>query len=438
MDLAITYYSFIFIFLLFASAIFSGGETAFFSLNDSDKEELINGEHHSPYLLTLLKNPQKLLTTIVIGNTFVNIGIASVAAYLTHDYAKTAHWAPQLVLFLDIIVVTFVILVVSEILPKVIAVRKNINFVKRFGRIIWLVYWMFFPLTVFINRFVSKISSWVKNRNVHPILTDSELKTLMEYGEASGELDKDEKEMISSIFVFGETTVKEIIVPRTDMIAFNIRDSFSELISLIRRTHFSRIPVFDSKIDNIIGILYVKDLLPFMIDYDSQQNIEIRSLLRSVYFVPEQKNIDVLLKEFQSEKIHIAIVVDEYGGTAGLVTLEDILEEIVGEIQDEFDEERPLISTAGEDTWTVSGKTPLVLLEETLAVDLPKIEDVETVGGLILSIRGSVPQQGEEIKYDNLQFHIIKVTRQRIIELKVRIIRENENDQLMKANISIE
>lgn len=297
---------------------------------------------------------------------------------------------------------------------------------------------MFFPLTVFINRFVSKISSWVKNRNVHPILTDSELKTLMEYGEASGELDKDEKEMISSIFVFGETTVKEIIVPRTDMIAFNIRDSFSELISLIRRTHFSRIPVFDSKIDNIIGILYVKDLLPFMIDYDSQQNIEIRSLLRSVYFVPEQKNIDVLLKEFQSEKIHIAIVVDEYGGTAGLVTLEDILEEIVGEIQDEFDEERPLISTAGEDTWTVSGKTPLVLLEETLAVDLPKIEDVETVGGLILSIRGSVPQQGEEIKYDNLQFHIIKVTRQRIIELKVRIIRENENDQLMKANISIE
>ena len=421
----------IFVVLLFFSAIFSGSETAFFSLTESDKETIFAEDTKKfKYILNLLSNPQRLLTTIVVGNTFVNIGIASLAAFLTHDYAKNSDLSTELIIFLDIVAVTFVILIVSEILPKVIAVRKNIDFIRRFGNLIWVTYLLFFPVTVIINRFIGGMSRWAKEKDSKPMMTDSELKTLMEYGEASGELDKDEKEMITSIFEFSETTVKEIIVPRTDMIAFHIRDSFESLIDLIQRTHFSRIPVYENKIDNIIGILYVKDLLPFLVDVKAEKNIEIRSLLRPVYFVPEQKNIDTLLKEFQNDRIHIAIVVDEYGGTAGLVTLEDVLEEIVGEIQDEFDEERPLIRSAGKDSWHVSGKVPLEDLEETLNVSLPEIEDVETVGGLILSIRGAVPQQGENIQFDNLIFNIEKVTRQRIIEVKVKIISDAENPDI--------
>ena len=173
--------------------------------------------------------------------------------------------------------------------------------------------------------------------------------------------------------------------------------------------------------------------LPFLVGDKADKHIDIRNLLRPVYFVPEQKNIDTLLKEFQSDRIHIAIVVDEYGGTAGLVTLEDVLEEIVGEIQDEFDEERPLIRTAGKDSWYVSGKSPLEDLEETINISLPEIEDVETVGGLILSIKGAVPQQGEEVQFESLIFNIEKVTRQRIIEVKVRVLpdidkKEKENN----------
>ena len=420
----------IFTVLLFLSAIFSGSETAFFSLTEAEKDEFSSEESKkSSYILFLLQKPQRLLTTIVVGNTFVNIGIASLAAFITHDYARVNNLSTELVIFLDIVVVTFVILIVSEIFPKVVAVRKNIEFIKRFGRLIWVAYLLFLPVTVIINRFVGGMSRWAKAKDSKPMITDTEIKTLMEYGEASGELDKDEKEMITSIFEFSETTVKEIIVPRTDMIAFNIRDSFEALINLIQKTHFSRIPVYENKIDNIIGILYVKDLLPFLVGDIAEKQIDVRSLLRPVYFVPEQKNIDTLLKEFQNERIHIAIVVDEYGGTAGVVTLEDVLEEIVGEIQDEFDEERPLIRTSGKDAWYVSGKAPLEDLEEAIAISLPEIEDVETVGGLILSIKGAVPQQGEELQFENLLFNIEKVTRQRIIEVKVRVLPDKEKQE---------
>jgi gliding motility-associated protein GldE len=427
--MSVVLYVLIFILLLTGSAIFSGSETAFFSLTKSDAEQFTSESAGKNRLIGfLLNHPQKLLTTIIIGNTFINIAVASISAFLTHDFALEEGLSPELVAILDILVVTFVILILSEILPKIIALRKNVTFIKRFGILIWGVFWLFYPVTWFINKFVGGIAQKIKRRTGQTILSENELKTLMEFGEEHGELAKEEKEMIISIFEFHETTVKEVMVPRTDMVAFNIRDSFEDLSKLIKRTHFSRIPIYDKKIDNIIGILYVKDLLPILA-LRPDEKIDIRSLLRSTYFVPEQKNIDSLLREFQNEKIHIAIVVDEYGGIAGLVTLEDILEEIVGEIQDEFDSEKPLIRKLSPNSWMVSGKAPLEEISETLGIELPEIEDVETVGGLILWIKGAIPKQGDRIQYKNLLFKIEKATRQRIIDVKMELVETTEKDE---------
>jgi putative hemolysin len=411
-----------FVLLLLASALFSGSETAFFSLSETDKasfdEERVND---SGLVRFLLQRPESVLTTIVLSNTLVNIAIASLAAYITHDIAGQSSLPPQIVYLIDIFAVTVVILIVSEILPKVFAVRRNVTLLKRTGAIIWSVYWLFYPVTYLVNRFVGDFAGRLRRKYEKPMFSDSELKTLMEFGEASGDLDADEKEMITSIFEFGETTAREIIVPRTDMVAHNIRESFAALTSLIKKKHFSRIPVFEENIDNIIGILYVKDLLPLLVDEKKDVSIDLRSLLRPAYFVPEQKNIDELLKEFQTEKIHIAIVVDEYGGTAGLVTLEDVLEEIVGEIQDEFDEEKPLILPRGENNWLISAKTPLEDIEEELAIEFPSTEDVETLGGLILAQLGAVPQEGARVICGPLRCQILRVTKQRIIEVQVSI-----------------
>lgn len=429
MDLMVIFYISIFAVLLFLSAVFSGSETAFFSLRNEDREKYeTDSSGRGRRIASVLAKPQKLLTSIVIGNTFVNIAVASIAAYLTHDLAQQNYISPQIIVIVDIIVVTFVILILSEILPKIIAVRQNVAFVERFELIVWIFFWILYPVSWIINKFVGDIAHHIKKRSADITLSENELKTLMEYGEEHVDLDKDEKEMITSIFEFGETTVKEIILPRTDMIAFNVRNSFDELMQLISNTHFSRIPVYEGKIDNVVGILYVKDLLPFLAASDSK-NIDIRTLLRPVYFVPEQKNIDALLREFQNERIHIAIVVDEYGGTAGMITLEDILEEIVGEIQDEFDVEKPLIRMAGDKSWYVSGKAPIEDLEESLQINIPEIEEVETVGGLILTLKGSIPVQGEKIKHEGLLFTILKVTRQRIIEVKIELVdKDNKAD----------
>jgi putative hemolysin len=412
-------YSLIFLVLLLLSAIFSGSETAFFSLSESDKEKLnhltIAQKERALYLLD---QPQHLLTTIIIGNTFVNIAIASLAAFLTHDYAMQHQLPAHIVTIIDVVVVTFVILLVSEILPKVIAVRKNIRFIGVFSLFIWTSYILLYPLTWILGKVIGDFAYFLNRKYHKPILDDTEIKTFMEYGEERGDLDKEEKEMLNSIFEFGQTTVKEIMIPRTDMSAFDLQNDLSQLFTLVEQKHFSRIPVYDGKIDSITGILYVKDMLPFLLK-DKVQNLELRKILRPPYFIPEQKNIDDLLREFQEEKIHIAIVVDEYGGTAGLVTLEDIIEEIVGEIHDEFDDENLLIRKLGDNEWLVSGKTPIYDFKEELQVYFEEQEDVETIGGLLLAVSGNIPKEGEEIHFADLRFRVLKVTRQRIMDVRV-------------------
>ena len=337
MVLEILFYLAIFIFLLFLSAFFSGSETAYFSLTPGQLKQYKHAAiKNEKQIYKLMVYPRQLLITIVIGNTMVNITIASLAALLTIRISNYFGLNEQLIVLLDVVVVTFVILILSEILPKVVAVRHPQNFAVKTVFPLTAIYYLLYPVSYGLAKFTQFLQTHSGLSEKRLLLTEDELKTLAEVGEEHGMLHKDEKEMIHSIFEFGETIVKEVMIPRTDMVVVDTDTTFTKLMQLVKTKLHSRIPVYKKEIDNIIGILYVKDLLPYLSKNKTGQ-FDLEKLARPAYFVPEQKKIDELLREFQEEHIHMALVVDEYGGISGLITLEDIIEEIVGEIQDEYD-----------------------------------------------------------------------------------------------------
>jgi putative hemolysin len=315
-------------------------------------------------------------------------------------------------------VVTFVILILSEILPKVVAVRNAEAFSKKVSLLLSLFYYTILPVSFLLShltRFIQEHSGFAKDKM---LLTEDELRTLAEVGEEQGALQKDEREMIHSIFEFGETTVKEVMVPRPDMIVVNTETTLIQLMELMKIKLHSRIPVYKGRIENIVGILYVKDLL-HLLSRQKHEPINLEKLVRPAYFVPEQKKIDDLLKEFQKQHIHLAIVVDEYGGVSGLVTLEDIIEEIVGEIQDEYDKESPLFQKISDDTYIVDGRITLEEMNQELDLNLPTEEGFETISGFILNMLGAVPKEKEKLSYQHTDFTVEKIYRNRILKVKV-------------------
>ncbi len=364
---------------------------------------------------------RQLLITIVIGNTAVNITIASLAAVLTFQVSQTAGFNEDIIILLDVIVVTFVILILSEILPKVIAIRNAEDFSKKIVYPLTVVFYLIYP----ISRGLARLTKFLQTRSglseKRVLLTEDELKTLAEVGEEHGTLQKDEKEMIHSIFEFGETTVKEVMVPRTDMVVVDTSTTLTKVMQLVKTKLHSRIPVYKDEIDNIIGILYVKDLLPSLTK-TRREPVDLQKLARPPYFVPEQKKIDELLREFQEEHIHMALVVDEYGGISGLITLEDIIEEIVGEIQDEYDKESPLYKKVDENTYVIDGKMTLEEINDELDINLPAVEGVESIGGFILNLLGSLPRENEVIRHQNLKFTVEKINRNRILKVRLEKI----------------
>ncbi len=409
----------IFLFLLIFSAFFSGSETAFFSLTPATRENLkTSSKREERRVSKLLAFPRQLLITIVVSNTIVNITTASIAAVLTMRLSLQIGLDQNVAIFLDVVVVTFVLLIVSEIMPKVIAVRNPLRFSRKISWLLNFVFYLLYPITYALARFTQFLQTRSGFGEDITLLTEEELKTLAEVGEEHGNLQKDEKEMIHSIFEFGETMVKEIMVPRTDMVVVNTETTLTELMKLVKTKLHSRIPVYKAKIDNIIGILYIKDLLPYL-SQRKKETMDLEKLARPAYFVPEQKKIDELLKEFQQERIHMALVVDEYGGISGLVTLEDVIEEIVGEIQDEYDREPPLFKKVDENTFIVDGKMSMEEINDDLELNLPTEEGVETISGFILSLLGSLPNENEWVRYKQYKFTVEKINRNRI--LKVRI-----------------
>jgi gliding motility-associated protein GldE len=421
-------YIILFILLLALSAFFSGSETAYFSLTPAQLEKF---KHSSVNLekkvAKLMSFPRQLLISIVIGNTMVNITIASLAAILTVRLSLIIGLNKNLIIFLDVLVVTFVILVLSEILPKVIAVRNAELYSRRTVAILNFIFFLFYPISYGLARFTHFLQTHSGLTEEKILLTEDELKTLADVGEEHGTLHKDEKEMIHSIFEFGHTTVKEVMVPRPDMVAVDTSTSFAKLMQIVKQKLHSRIPVYKEEIDNIIGILYVKDLLPYL-SKSRKGPIDLEKLARSGYFVPEQKKIDELLREFQEEHIHMALVVDEYGGIAGLVTLEDVIEEIVGEIQDEFDQESPLFKKINDNTFLIDGKMSLEEINEELHFVLPDVEGVETISGFILNLLGSLPREKEVVKFQDYKFTVEKINRNRILTVRVEKIPISEHE----------
>ncbi len=424
MDPSFFIYFVVFVVLLIFSAFFSSSETAFFSLTKSNLEKLSHSKSPARRQITvLLSKPKKLLISIIIGNTISNTAIATVAAFLTTRLSIQYGLDRLLVLLLNVLVVTLVVLVFSEIIPKVTAVKNAQKTAIKLVYPLTFSYYLFLPLSALfflLTQLLIRLLGLEKDKH---ILSDQELRTLVDVGEEKGALEKDEKEMIHSILEMSDTITREIMVPRTDMEALEKSTSLKEVLALVKDKLHSRVPVYDDSIDNISGILFLKDLLPFIKKQD-QASFDLSKLVHPPYYVPEQKKINELLREFQKERIHMAIVVDEYGGTSGLVTLEDVIEEIVGEIQDEYDEEMPLFEKIDNTTFIVDATMQLDELNEELGLDLPEEEGVDSLAGFLLGRFGSVPKFDEKLEYDRYEFTITKATKKRIE--KVKIVIKNE------------
>jgi len=401
--------------LLVCSALLTGAEAAYFSLGRARLKELAEeeGESHNP-LAPLLRQPHELLVTLLVGITFVNIAAAALAASVTGRLFGRAGLA------IAIGGMTLLLSVFGEVLPMTLAVEHPRRFSGWVSRpVAWLSV-LLAPIRVLIGGLTALTLRLVgsERREGEPEITEEELRTLVDVGAREGVVDRTEREMIHKVFELEDTIVREVMVPRPDMFGLDVSTPSGEILTLLREHLHSRVPVFEETIDQIVGVLYTKDLLPHL--RGLPKDFALRARLHPPYFVPESKRADALLREFQAKKLHLAIVVDEYGGTAGLVTLEDLLEELVGEIRDEFDEEERLIHRIDARTFRVSGKLPIGDLNAATGLQVPK-ESFDTVGGWVLDLFGRVPHKGEKTDAGGATVTVEKVERTRVTEVVVAL-----------------
>lgn len=410
------------VFLFIISALISGSEMAFFSLTPlqiSDIRALkTNG---SKNIIKLIEKPKLLLATILVANNFVNIAIIVISTYITSYYTSTLN-APLTVLFVQVALVTLLLLLLGEIIPKIFGQRYALPFSQFMAAPMMFFRTIFYPLSVLFVKSTSLIDNRIKTKGIDITPEDfSEAIELSTYHESTTD---EERKMLKGIAKFSEIDVREIMKSRLDVVAIDEETSFGALLGVIRETGYSRIPVYKETFDNVSGILYVKDLLAHL---GQDEKFAWQQLLRPPFYVPENKKIDDLLKEFQERKIHLAIVVDEYGGTSGIVTLEDIIEEIVGEINDEFDTDEAAYTKTDENTYFFEAKTLLNDFCKILEMDDDIFEDVrgeaESLAGLILELAGKIPQKNEQLSIKHLTFIIDAVDRRRIKRVKVIVNR---------------
>lgn len=405
-------------FLLMMSALVSGSEVAFFSLSHEDLAKCKTSSlPKEQTILELLKNPKRLLATILILNNFINVGIVTLSTYVTWEIVGTKETEGLLVVTLTA-VITFLIVFYGEIVPKVYANQNNLSFASRMAFPLNFSAKIFSPISIPLMSLSGIIEKRVEQKGFS--VSIDELHQALEIT-ADKDTTEEEKGILKGIVNFGTLSVRQVMKSRLDITAFDIEDDYHKLMDQINKNGFSRIPVYRDTIDRIEGILYVKDLLPYI---DKQEHFEWQELLRPGFFVPESKKVDSLLKDFQEKRVHMAIVVDEYGGTSGLITLEDVIEEIVGEINDEFDEDVDVAyNKLDEYTYIFEGRTSLndfckIINEETSTFDEIKGES-ESLGGLILEINSKLPRTGEKIKFKNFTFTVVAVDQKRIKRVRV-------------------
>ena len=409
--------------LLALSALFSGSEVALFTLDTVQKEELDASEDAaSRRVIRLLSKPRSLLVSILILNTLVNVGAAITAAVLTQEIASANAWSPLVTIITEIVVLTFVILVVSEITPKLIAAREPVIFSRRMSRFLLILHRMLLPLSSILAR--STMAFHGRFEQSGEKISADDLKTMAEIGEAHGTIEQEERALIHSIVDFGDTSVREVMINRLDINALNVGATVEEAVEIIRLSGHSRLPLYVEHLDNILGIVYAKDLLRILTEHPGQNSIDWTRLARPAIFVPLGKMMDDLLRDFQTRKTHIAIVVDEYGGTAGIVTLEDVLEEIVGEIRDEHDEdEEELFEKVSDTEFLVDARIDLDDLNELLGTKIDTEQfDFETLGGLIFDLAREIPEEKDSFVHEGVVFEVSEVDNNRIGKVKVRLV----------------
>jgi putative hemolysin len=414
--------SFIIIFvLLIVSGFFSGAEVAFFSLQ---KQQLESGEPRhrktDKRIHNLLERPRKLLVTILISNTVVNVGIAITAAVLALRLADILHINPALALTAEVIIITFLILLLSEITPKVMAAKQALGYARFASYPMSFVYSILYPVSDVLTWIARAIQKVLRTDKLQKAISGDELKTLAEVGTEQGMIDRDEGSMIQSVVDFGDTTVREIMGSRVDMVTLQADTPISEAMEVIRESGHSRIPIYDEHPDDIQGILYAKDLLPYLIKGKKRGKTPLKTLARDALFVPESKRVDDLLREFQLKKTHIALVVDEYGGVSGLVTLEDIIEEIVGDIRDEHDHETPYVKKIKDREYLFNPTIGIHEVEEIFDMLLTRDDvDYDTLGGFLFTHLGKIPEKGQRFNYLGLEFIVERISERRINRVRV-------------------
>lgn len=404
--------------LLFCSALVSGAEVALFSLSQKDIDDTLQ-EHPSKgkIISDLLEKPKKLLATLLVANNFINIGVVILFSFIGQNLFS-AITLPVLKFIVEVILVTFLILLFGEVLPKVYASRNNIKFAK----------WVAYPIAV-LDELLSPISLPMRKVTIYLHNKLGKQKTNFSVDQLSQALEltdsdessSEEQKILEGIVSFGNTDAKQVMSPRMDIFALEIEESFQTIYSKIVEKGFSRIPVYRDNIDQIEGVLFVKDLLRHI----DKEEFDWKTLIREPFFIPENKKIDNLLKDFQNMKSHLAIVVDEYGGTSGLVSLEDIIEEIVGDISDEFDGDNVNFSKIDDKNYLFEGKTNLKDFYRVLDVDEELFESTkgesETLAGFILEILGNFPHKDQKITFENYTFTIESVDKKRVKQIKVTI-----------------
>jgi len=406
--------------LLFASATISGSEVAFFSLSPRDKESLDGETRPTDAVISrLLDSSERLMAAILIGNNLVNVAIIMLFTLFMNGAIDHALSSTYMLFLIETVVLTFLLLLFGEVLPKVYATHRALTFARMTARLMQAMVSSFGPFVTMLVGSTGIINRRLAERMGEEVTVEDLSDALKLTPQVAR--NKEEKKMLEGIIEFADKTVKDAMTSRSEIVALSIDEPFDQVIKLVVDQRYSRVPVFEETEDNIKGILYIKDLLPYL---NQPASFKWRDLVREAYFVPENKMIDDLLDDFRRKRLHMAIVVDEFGGTSGLITMEDVLEEIVGEIHDEYDEDDQTWQKVAEDEWIFEARTSLNDFCRVIRIDADvlgdKADNCESLGGLILEIKQNFPRVNERLRYKGVEFTVMAMERRRIDKVKVK------------------
>lgn len=419
-----------FVTFLSLSAFYSSSETACTAINPVKIRSLLEANQPgAKQLARLFEHPKQLLTGIIVGSNIANVAASAIATNALLKIMASLNLGLNIAIELAIVtvIVTALILFIGEITPKTIAIKHPTTFALRISKPLRFSHWLLYPLIIIVSKITHRLSNIfsLSSSESTRVLSQEDIKTTITMAEEEGLLEEEEKEMINSIFSFGDKVVREIMTPRTDAICIHAQASLADVTDLIIEKGHSRIPIYEDKVDNILGIVYAKDLL------HKSTNTALKAVCRDATFIPETKNIEELLSQMKQAQFHMAIVVDEHGGMSGIVTLEDIIEEILGEIEDEYDakDASPMLRQLTKNTFVTDAKINIDTIQDKLNIALPQDDDYDTLGGFILSLLGRFPEKGETIIYNNLSLTIKGIQKNRITKIEIHVRPQSHTDQ---------